>query len=449
MIASSGVLHQRHGRNYYVATAGGGGSDANPGTLASPVLTISHAAALVAAGDNVVVRSGSYPAVVNLNTAGTAAKNISYYAYPGETVTIDGTSLGANTDIVNMNASYNQFKGFTIQNGTAHGIVAFSTTGCIIANNTITGCTKHGIFVGGNYSVGVYDSIGNKVLNNLVQDNVRSNVARTSTAGGWSQGMTANTAQNTLIQGNSVIKNSGEGIGDVASTGTVIRGNTCWDNYSVNIYIDGCINTTIDSNFCYADNNTSYYYGGTGGVRVIGFSASIEGQTPTLGISGAVITNNIVTGCNRGFDYFVSVAGHGMTNCEISNNTFTNTGAECIRFSADASHSGNHIRNNISYQNAGNSVRSTFTGTATGVAYDHNVWFGSSAGVAVGTGDVTADPTLVSPGTFTSGVFTATSFKPQAGSPALAAGATIAAVPLDYLGGAARAAPYSIGAYQS
>ncbi|MBV8894512.1 MAG: DUF1565 domain-containing protein, partial [Acidobacteria bacterium] len=43
---------------YYVSNSG---RDTNPGTIASPFLTISHAAAVAAAGDTVVVENGNYP----------------------------------------------------------------------------------------------------------------------------------------------------------------------------------------------------------------------------------------------------------------------------------------------------------------------------------------------------------------------------------------------------
>ena len=76
--------------DYYVAA---GGNDAHLGTLSQPFATIQHAADVVAAGDTVHIRGGSYHEVVTINgLVGTAANPITFTNYGDEEVMIKGTT---------------------------------------------------------------------------------------------------------------------------------------------------------------------------------------------------------------------------------------------------------------------------------------------------------------------------------------------------------------------
>ncbi len=72
---------------WYVSTAG---TDANPGSLAQPFRTIQQAATLAQPGDTVFIRGGNYRETVTPAHSGTAAAHITYTAYNGENVVIDG-----------------------------------------------------------------------------------------------------------------------------------------------------------------------------------------------------------------------------------------------------------------------------------------------------------------------------------------------------------------------
>jgi len=72
---------------YYVAP---GGSDGNPGSLASPYLTIQKAATVALPGDTVQIRAGTYRETVTPTNSGTAGSPITYRNYNNETVTISG-----------------------------------------------------------------------------------------------------------------------------------------------------------------------------------------------------------------------------------------------------------------------------------------------------------------------------------------------------------------------
>jgi hypothetical protein len=72
---------------WYVATTG---SDNNAGTMNAPFQTIQHAANLAQAGDTVLIRGGIYHETVTPANSGAAGTPITYAAYNGESVTVDG-----------------------------------------------------------------------------------------------------------------------------------------------------------------------------------------------------------------------------------------------------------------------------------------------------------------------------------------------------------------------
>ncbi len=75
---------------YYVAM---NGSDNNPGTEEQPWRTITKAANTLVAGDTVYVKQGTYNERVIPQNSGTPGKYITYAAYSGNNVTIDGTGI--------------------------------------------------------------------------------------------------------------------------------------------------------------------------------------------------------------------------------------------------------------------------------------------------------------------------------------------------------------------
>ncbi|MBO9610934.1 MAG: carbohydrate binding domain-containing protein, partial [Paenibacillaceae bacterium] len=82
------------GTNYYVAT---NGNDSNPGTLASPFLTVQKAASVAIAGDTVNIRAGTYYEEVTPAYTGTSGHPITFQAYNGEAVTISGLARVTST----------------------------------------------------------------------------------------------------------------------------------------------------------------------------------------------------------------------------------------------------------------------------------------------------------------------------------------------------------------
>ncbi len=110
------------------------GNDANPGTEAQPFLTIQKAANVAVAGDTVCVKSGTYNERVEIKNSGTPGNWITFMAYPGHTVTIDGTGVWPSTynyeqrGLVHLyGKSYVKISGFRIVNVQGAGVMLHST----------------------------------------------------------------------------------------------------------------------------------------------------------------------------------------------------------------------------------------------------------------------------------------------------------------------------------
>ena len=111
------------GADYYVATTG---SDSNAGTLASPFATIQHAIDIIAAGDYIYVRGGTYTYSVEVNIAstndGTNTGIKHLWAYAGEKPVLDfssqpygSTSSVSNPRGLSVNGDYWHVKGLEIK----------------------------------------------------------------------------------------------------------------------------------------------------------------------------------------------------------------------------------------------------------------------------------------------------------------------------------------------
>ncbi|MBC7227362.1 MAG: right-handed parallel beta-helix repeat-containing protein [Thermoflexales bacterium] len=87
------------GAVYYVAPTG---NDANPGTLTQPWRTIQHAADTLVAGETVYIRAGVYEERILPQNSGSAGQLITYAAYPGETATVDGSSITLPDDLAGL-----------------------------------------------------------------------------------------------------------------------------------------------------------------------------------------------------------------------------------------------------------------------------------------------------------------------------------------------------------
>ncbi|MCK4448132.1 MAG: T9SS type A sorting domain-containing protein [Candidatus Marinimicrobia bacterium] len=149
--------------DYYVAKDG---SDSNPGTEADPWLTIQKAANTMVAGDTVYIKEGTYNERVIPQNSGSPGNYITYTAYPGHTVTIDGTGISTyprGLFLIENSKSYIKVSRLRIENhtntGACYGInVRYGCDHIIIENNYVNNIGGCGIHSTGNCSNLIIDN---------------------------------------------------------------------------------------------------------------------------------------------------------------------------------------------------------------------------------------------------------------------------------------------------
>jgi parallel beta-helix repeat protein len=431
---------------YYVAT---NGSDSNPGTQNQPFATLTQAATKVAAGDTVYVRQGTFTfsSTQYIGSVGTSSEPITYQPYPGEEgkVILDGKKMPDANSVVNVAGEYNVFKNFEIQNSKFIGIVSWGGKNIKILNNTIHDSYKDAIFVGKSSDFTSTTDIlidGNTAYNNaLINRDSNGN----SIGSNYPAIIDSYGASNVTITNNRVYKNYGIGIDFILTKGGLAAKNVAYDNYAANLYLDNATNVTLDQNFIYTTNDQRFYWRGwpIDGQPASGIQAANEPYTISNPLDSNTIRNNIVIGGYAGFYYGSYGKGGGLKKFVIANNTFYKATSTMLSIDNDAGHTNTLIANNIFYQ-TGSGAMTNLTANS-GLRFQHNLWYGGSAGAAAGTGDVNADPKLLNPGTTTD-----VDYKLQAASPAIDAGTQlIKSVPNDYAGSSRPLGKgYDIGAYE-
>ena len=421
-----------HAATLYVATSG---NDANTGAISAPFRTITRAANMAKAGDQVQVRGGVYFENVNISSQGTSAARITFRSYTGETAIIDGANAAADTNAVVLNgAAYVDFTGFEVRNAKRIGICGWGATNIRVLNNTIYNSLRNAIYIGGDAGLGSTSDI--TIDGNTVRNNVLENQYHTWT-GGWANGIMVSEGNRARITNNRVYNNDGEGIAFAVSSNGVIENNEVFDNFSVGIYLDNARSTTVNRNLVYSTNNSRYY---RDGYPASGIGTANEEYDIQLPLTDLTITNNIVVNTKWGFYYGSYGIGGGLKNTVVANNTFYKSAFTTLWIQSDA-HLGSVIENNIFYQVGGRGVADV---AGAGVIYRQNNWYGGTAGAAAGLGDVLADPKLAN-----AGGTTAADYQLTGGSAAVQTGLTLSIPTLatDYWGHP-RSIGYDLGAHE-
>ncbi len=161
---------------YYVATDG---NNSNNGTsLSTPWRSINYAAQQVQAGDEVLIKGGTYKERVLLTTSGTAANKIVFRAADGETPVIDGANLSFSNNsrrgIFEINsARYIRVEGLSVINATGLGLngCAILVNGPSASHITISNCytentPSSGIAAWGNTGASVYNGVTDLIIEN-------------------------------------------------------------------------------------------------------------------------------------------------------------------------------------------------------------------------------------------------------------------------------------------
>ena len=296
-ISSSPASARLTGTTYYVDRNHPQASDSNPGTAAQPWATLQHAADAVIAGDEVIVRDGTY-AGFQLETSGTSGAPLRFHAASsGAVIDTDGPT---GDGIRLQNVSYVVVEGFKIQNVTGRGIAQRGATpedpvhGLIIRGNTITATGGEGMYL--------------------------SEVA------------------DSLIENNTIVNAGDHGIylANAGSDGTTLRGNDISGSQTAGIHFNGDLSIGGDGIISgLVIENNILHANGQNGLNMDG-------------VQDSLIQNNLIYGNqSNGLRAYRIDAAQGPRNLRIINNTIhvPEDGYWCVRLSEDLG--GNVVFNNI------------------------------------------------------------------------------------------------------
>jgi hypothetical protein len=299
MVWSSAV-----GAVYYVAT---GGNDSSQGTEVNPWRTLQKAADTMVAGDTVYVKSGTYQGTVVPMKSGKPGAPITYAAYPGHDVCLDGMDTQTRIIVIpsGMDIRHVVFRGFTVQRATKYGILINDGTDLLFDNlvvrsngwnpnilptdraraGALVNAATNVTFQGGSYSwngnwnwstdsqrgIYVLGSSTNVVINNIkasynANDGVAfhassgSSVVRNNSLlgcqifGNQRQGLVTFRVDGLLVQGNNIFSNGATGIQlEISTTNAFVRGNSISSNSwrfgsETGIWLDETVYSVVESN---------------------------------------------------------------------------------------------------------------------------------------------------------------------------------------------------------
>jgi hypothetical protein len=258
------------------------GSDTNSGTSTSPFKTFTKAVSTLVAGDTLQVMPGTYNETLTLSLSGT------------ESAPINVIGGGA---ILNMLGTK------------ANGIV-ISGSYINLSRFEVIGATDFGILVTGKRVT---------IENNIVHDNVTKNgVGTCGLSTTWGSALKVKVGgESTIIRGNTVYNNCGEGIAVTRGVIALVENNTVYDNFGVNIYVD-------NSPFVTVQNNMSYCTGThlRDGKRATGIALGEESYSGWgAQLHDILISGNTITECRSGISAYESNVGGTLKNVTIINNS--------------------------------------------------------------------------------------------------------------------------------
>ena len=395
---------------YYVAP---NGYDSNPGTETLPWLHIQHAADTLLAGDIVYVKAGTYHEKVTPQNSGTPAAYITYTAYPGQTVTIDGSgvSLPAWAGLFDIQmVDYIRVSGFRIMNAGPNlnnaGILIDTANHIVIENNYIYNTVSSGI--------GLWNSSYVKVSGNEVQLCCNDGEQECISIGG----------SNNFEISNNHVHHGGPGthgaegicVKDGSNNGSVY-GNHIHHMNRVGLYFDAWDKHTY--------NITAYRNNIHDNSDGIAIASEMAGLLEYVSVYNNIVYNNAYRGLVFG-EWGGPVTSHPTTNIKITNNTFYGNGATWGGgISVDNPDAQNiDIRNNITSQNTSFTIVVNVPVTNLVIAYNLIDGFQNEPGETRGTNYVEGNPLFVNP--------SGADFHLQLNSPAIDSGSSINAPATDY-----------------
>jgi hypothetical protein len=418
------------GTTYYVSPSG---NDKNLGTETQPWKTIQKAADTLVAGDTVYIKAGSYKERLLLKNSGSSGNYITYAAYTGDTVTIDGSGISLSSDLdglfVVTNKSYITISGLNIKNAgpnnNNNGIYVDSSSYITIEKNYTYNTVSSGIGVWNSDHITIDGNEVELACNDGEQECIT--VATTDTF----------EIKNNHVHDSGPGTNGGEGIDakDGSTKGKIYKNHVHHIN-RLGIYIDSW------------DKNTSQlevYQNVVHDCANDGFTLAAEsgGLLENIKIYNNITYNNLYNGINIS-ENGETIYSHPMKNIYVVNNTFYNNGNNSWGGGVSIENSDAEnvvIRNNLCSQNVFYQIQ--VETSVKNLTVDHNLIDGYRGydTETYGTDYVEGDPLFVS----ASGA----DFHLQQNSPAIDKGSSSDAPGNDYEGNPRpHGNGYDIGAYE-
>lgn len=426
---------------YFVAM---NGNDNNPGSEAQPWRTITKAANTAVAGNTVYVKAGTYNEQLKIANSGAKDKYITFTAYPGHVVTIDGTGLDFpdwQEGLIHISdKSYIKISGFRVAHSNNEGIRFNNASYLIIDNNYIYDVFRSAISSGfGNSNI--------VISNNTVNRTWRSDWGmRQGNFSGWVEAVPLSDVNTLIVRDNHIVRNvNGEGINvKLGSRYAKVYNNHVENTSHVGIYIDAWDRYTHDIDIF---NNVVHDIAST----AIAVGSEYGGTNENIRIYNNIIYNNARDGIGI-FDYaWQGGPGHGsLRNISIMNNVIYNNGlkpdiANGGIFVIDTAVQKVVIRNNILSKNQEYQIM-TPSGSAE-VTVDHNLveghvdWDWGTWKTTRGADYVSGDPQFINVAN--------ADFHLNKTSPAIDNGSSINAPNVDFDGNSRpQGAGYDIGALE-
>jgi parallel beta-helix repeat protein len=329
--------------------------------------------------------------------------------------------------------------------------VFISGTGSGIKNSSI-----HDVWNAGVYMHGLQTVVEGNSVWRTAESNYCGGGSTRGCNGDWNVGIIVGDsststapgiAANSVIRGNTVFHNSGEGIDCEHNDNVTIENNIVYDNWALGIYLDQCSFVTIRNNLVYYTNDTNWWRSSSHPSNAI--SISNENITNYPMGHDRLVYNNIMIGGYSNLNFYLhpNMPNAYLSNDLFANNTLINSQGAASVSIANAPHQNTRFYNNLVYQLTG--TVASIGNSNGGITFASNLWSQSPQALARSSTDIiTQNPGLVDPNHLVSaGNVLASWYKLTNVSPAINAGTYLSQVASDYAG-TTRTNPPDIGAYQ-
>jgi hypothetical protein len=426
------------GCTYYVATDG---NDNNIGTSVNqPFETIQKGLQAVSAGETICVRNGNYinanSRSIRIDKSGQPNNPITIKGYQNEKPRLDGqyrypkydpssshecvgnkskgdgkepdTRYMNYSNLVKITGSWINFEGFDITGSTGRGIYIEDTHHITIKNSKIY--SNRGGAIRAMESIQGNDKVHHiTIQNNEIYDNTNYCTYKRQAQTGlpWPGTISLSHTHHSIIRGNKVYQNYGQGLHPIELEHVLIEDNQIWDNDGVQVHIDCVAYPIIQRNLIYRT---------PGGMGIMGINISVdnrygnEASDPVM--KQQVIVNNILIGNIMNLDFHEKDGKKkgALIDAVIANNAFINakivntTGHFNIKIldpdEASENHQNVKFENNIIIQDE--NPENIFRGPSRNrdaFTWNHNIWSTSPPDFARGRADIILDEAGIDPET--------------------------------------------------